>query len=42
MHAFWKKKTHLPQPLAGDPCVQAQHWFEPKEKNKHFLNDFQK
>ena len=40
MYAFWKCKKHLPQPLAGDPYVQVGHWFEPMEKNKHFLYDF--
>lgn len=37
--AFWKQKKYLPQSLAGYPYVQAGHWFEPMEKNKHFLGD---
>lgn len=37
--AFWKQKKHLPQSPAGYPYVQAGHWFEPTEKNKHSLGD---
>lgn len=39
MCAFSKQKKHLPQYLAGDPYVHVGHWFEPMEKNKHFLCD---